>query len=125
MLQLLEELKDPHYWADGCCRVILYCIRNNDLRSVDAKELHSPDQAHRNFALMTIFLFPCYRPAVDLLKKLSDNFRDDDLAREVIFDEVSPPSSPILLKIECLALWTVDTSVGNEFLTVYINPRVS
>ncbi|KNA09902.1 hypothetical protein SOVF_149320 isoform A [Spinacia oleracea] len=59
MLQLLEELKDPHYWADGCCRVILYCIRNNDLR-----------------------------PAVDLLKKLSDNFRDDDLAREVIFDEV-------------------------------------
>ncbi|XP_021758797.1 pentatricopeptide repeat-containing protein At4g21880, mitochondrial-like [Chenopodium quinoa] len=59
LLQLLEELNDPYYWTDGCCRVILYCIRNKALR-----------------------------PAVDLLKKLSNDFRDDDIAREVIFDEV-------------------------------------
>ncbi|KAL2943866.1 hypothetical protein RDABS01_032213 [Bienertia sinuspersici] len=59
LLQLLEELNDPYYWVDGCCRVILYCMRNKELRT-----------------------------AVDLLKKLSDNFQKDDLAREFIFDEV-------------------------------------
>lgn len=60
LLQLLEELNnDSYYWVDGCCRIVLYCIRNKHLR-----------------------------PAVDLLKKLSDNSQGDDLAREVIFDEV-------------------------------------
>lgn len=59
LLQLMEEVNDPYYWIDGCCRVILYCVRNKDLRS-----------------------------AVDLLKKLAERFQDDELAREVIFDEV-------------------------------------
>ncbi|CAO2835964.1 unnamed protein product [Amaranthus hypochondriacus] len=59
LLQLLEELNDIHYWADGCFRVILYCIRNKELRT-----------------------------AISLLKKLADNFRDDKMACEVIFDEV-------------------------------------
>ncbi|KAH9610959.1 hypothetical protein KSS87_002499 [Heliosperma pusillum] len=59
LLGLLEELNDLHYWVDGCCRVILYCIRENNLRS-----------------------------AVDLLKKLASNFQDDELAQEFIFDEV-------------------------------------
>ncbi|XP_011048290.1 PREDICTED: pentatricopeptide repeat-containing protein At4g04790, mitochondrial-like [Populus euphratica] len=59
LLKLLEELDDPNYWVDGCFRVILYCIRNKDLRS-----------------------------AVDLLKQLKDRFSDDELAMEVLFDEV-------------------------------------
>ncbi|XP_074301784.1 pentatricopeptide repeat-containing protein At4g04790, mitochondrial-like isoform X2 [Silene latifolia] len=61
LLVLLEELNDPdpHYWVDGCCRVILYCIRESNLRS-----------------------------AVDLLKKLASKFQDDELAQEFIFDEV-------------------------------------
>ncbi|XP_074290518.1 pentatricopeptide repeat-containing protein At4g04790, mitochondrial-like isoform X2 [Silene latifolia] len=61
LLGLLEELNDPdpHYWVDGCCRVILYCIRESNLRS-----------------------------AVDLLKRLASKFQDDELAQEFIFDEV-------------------------------------
>ncbi|XWS51936.1 hypothetical protein CRYUN_Cryun11dG0024700 [Craigia yunnanensis] len=59
LLQLLEELHDPDYWVDGCCRIVLHCVRNKHLRS-----------------------------AVDLLKQLKDKFHNDDLAMEVIFDEV-------------------------------------
>lgn len=59
LLQLLEELKDVDYWVDGCCRLILYCVRYKHLSS-----------------------------AVDLLKQLKDNFCNDDMAMEVLFDEV-------------------------------------
>ncbi|KAG5255136.1 pentatricopeptide repeat-containing protein [Salix suchowensis] len=59
LLKLLEELDDPNYWVDGCFRVILYCICNKDLRS-----------------------------AVYLLKQLKHRFSDDELAMEVLFDEV-------------------------------------
>ncbi|KAJ6423265.1 hypothetical protein OIU84_024246 [Salix udensis] len=59
LLKLLEELDDPNYWVDGCFRVILYCICNKDLRS-----------------------------AVYLLKQLKHRFSDDELAMEVLFDEI-------------------------------------
>ncbi|GAB2284649.1 hypothetical protein Dimus_019101 [Dionaea muscipula] len=58
LLQILEQLSDPVYWLDGCCRVISYCIRYKDIES-----------------------------AVDLLKKLKDAFNDDEMTREVLFDE--------------------------------------
>ncbi|XP_050218346.1 pentatricopeptide repeat-containing protein At4g04790, mitochondrial-like isoform X2 [Mercurialis annua] len=32
LLKLLGELKEPDYWVDGCCRVILCFIRYNNLR---------------------------------------------------------------------------------------------
>ncbi|XVF70531.1 hypothetical protein PTKIN_Ptkin11bG0169000 [Pterospermum kingtungense] len=59
LLQLLEELHDPDYWVDGCCRVLLHCVGNKHLRST-----------------------------IDLLKQLKDKFHNDDMAMEVIFDEV-------------------------------------
>ncbi|KAK4576310.1 hypothetical protein RGQ29_027035 [Quercus rubra] len=59
LLQLLKELKDADYWVDGCCRLILYCVRYKHLSS-----------------------------AVDLLKQMKDNFCNDDMAIEVLFDEV-------------------------------------
>lgn len=59
LLLLLKELEDLDYWVDGCCRVILYCVRHKHLSS-----------------------------AVDLLKQLKDQFCNDELATEVLFDEV-------------------------------------
>ncbi|XP_058219972.1 pentatricopeptide repeat-containing protein At4g21880, mitochondrial-like isoform X2 [Rhododendron vialii] len=59
LIQLLEELKDSDLWIDGCCKVILYCVQFKHLSS-----------------------------AVDLLKQLVDKFCDDEVATEVIFDEV-------------------------------------
>ncbi|KAA8526940.1 hypothetical protein F0562_008831 [Nyssa sinensis] len=59
LLQLLEELDDSDYWVDGCVRVTLYSIRHKHLSS-----------------------------AVDLLKRLKDKFCNDEVATEVIFDEV-------------------------------------
>ncbi|KAI4333811.1 hypothetical protein L6164_018572 [Bauhinia variegata] len=59
LLQLLQELRDPDYWLDGCCRIILYCIRNKNLSS-----------------------------AVDLSKQLKDKFNDDELVMEALFDKV-------------------------------------
>ncbi|XP_022733606.1 pentatricopeptide repeat-containing protein At4g04790, mitochondrial-like isoform X2 [Durio zibethinus] len=59
LLPLLEELHDPDYWVDGCCKMVLHCVRNHHLRA-----------------------------AVDLLKQLKDKFQNDDLALEVILDEV-------------------------------------
>ncbi|KAL9236357.1 hypothetical protein vseg_011038 [Gypsophila vaccaria] len=59
LLQLLEELNDSDYWVDGCCRAVLYCINNGNLR-----------------------------PAVDLLKKISDEFKDDELVQDSIFDGI-------------------------------------
>lgn len=58
LLDLLDDLKDTDYWIEGCCRVILYCVQCEDLRST-----------------------------IDLLKQLKDKFWDDDIATEVLFDE--------------------------------------
>ncbi|KAK9673981.1 hypothetical protein RND81_12G203000 [Saponaria officinalis] len=59
LLRLLDELNDSSYWVDGCCRVVLYCIKYKNLRS-----------------------------AVDLLKKLADEFKNDELVQESIFDGI-------------------------------------
>lgn len=59
LLDLLNDLKDTDYWIHGCCKVILYCVQCKDLRST-----------------------------IDLLKQLKDKFVDDDIAIEVLFDEV-------------------------------------
>ncbi|KAJ7981614.1 Pentatricopeptide repeat-containing protein [Quillaja saponaria] len=58
LLQMLKELNGD-YWVDGCCRIILYCVRFKHLSS-----------------------------AVDLLKQLKDKFYSDELVMEVLFDEV-------------------------------------
>nr|XP_011469580.1 PREDICTED: pentatricopeptide repeat-containing protein At4g21880, mitochondrial-like isoform X2 [Fragaria vesca subsp. vesca] len=59
LLPLLETLKDPNYWLDGCLRTILYCVRYKHLRT-----------------------------AVNLLEQLRDQVCTDELALEVIFDKV-------------------------------------
>ncbi|XP_062077813.1 pentatricopeptide repeat-containing protein At4g04790, mitochondrial-like isoform X2 [Humulus lupulus] len=59
LIQLLEELHDPDYWFDGCCRVILYCVRYKNLST-----------------------------AVDLLKQLKHKVcYDDDMPLEAFLDE--------------------------------------
>ncbi|KAK9212546.1 hypothetical protein WN943_001928 [Citrus x changshan-huyou] len=58
LIQLLEEVHDPDYWMDGCCRLILHCVRFKQLSS-----------------------------ATDLLKQLKDKFKDDEMAMEYHFSE--------------------------------------
>ncbi|EOY12569.1 Tetratricopeptide repeat-like superfamily protein, putative isoform 1 [Theobroma cacao] len=59
LLQLLEELHDPDYWVDACCRIVLHCVKIKDLRST-----------------------------VDLLKRLKDKLHNDDLGIDFLCDEV-------------------------------------
>ncbi|XAR56644.1 hypothetical protein NMG60_11037205 [Bertholletia excelsa] len=59
LLHLLKDVHDPDYWIDGCFRVIAYCVRYKYLSST-----------------------------VDLLKQLKDKICHDDVATEVIFDEI-------------------------------------
>ncbi|ONI13099.1 hypothetical protein PRUPE_4G202300 [Prunus persica] len=59
LLPLLDELDDPDYWFEGCLRTILYCVRYKHLR-----------------------------PALNLLKQLKDKICTDELALEVIFNQV-------------------------------------
>ncbi|KAJ7948482.1 Pentatricopeptide repeat-containing protein [Quillaja saponaria] len=59
LLLVLKELNSADYWVDGCCRIILYCVRYKHLST-----------------------------AVDLLKQLKDKFCSDELVMEVLFDEV-------------------------------------
>ncbi|XP_021287856.1 pentatricopeptide repeat-containing protein At4g21880, mitochondrial-like isoform X3 [Herrania umbratica] len=59
LLQLLEELHDPDYWVDACCRIVLHCVKIKDLRST-----------------------------VDLLKQLKDKLHNDDLGIDFLCDEV-------------------------------------
>ncbi|KAK4795353.1 hypothetical protein SAY86_013347 [Trapa natans] len=61
MLEVLKELEeaDSDIWTDGCCRVLLYCVRFNHI-SV----------------------------AVDLLKQLEDVTRDNEMGMEIVIDEV-------------------------------------
>ncbi|CAN1168064.1 Pentatricopeptide repeat-containing protein At4g04790, mitochondrial [Linum perenne] len=58
LLELLEEVHDSVYWADACCRVVVHCIRQKHLSCL-----------------------------VDLLKRLTEKFRDDEMVMDVIFDE--------------------------------------
>ncbi|CAN1761434.1 Pentatricopeptide repeat-containing protein At4g04790, mitochondrial [Linum perenne] len=58
LLELLEEVHDSVYWADACCRVVVHCIREKHLSCL-----------------------------VDLLKRLTEKFRDDEMVMDVIFDE--------------------------------------
>ncbi|PHT43898.1 hypothetical protein CQW23_17923 [Capsicum baccatum] len=59
LLHLLEQLNGLDQWVDAAYRVIPYCIRQNHFRSI-----------------------------VDLLKKLVDTYKDDEVAQESVFDEV-------------------------------------
>ncbi|KAJ8532600.1 hypothetical protein K7X08_012523 [Anisodus acutangulus] len=59
LLYLLEQLNDLDHWVDASYRVITYCIRRDHFRSI-----------------------------VDLLKKLVDVYKYDEVAKEVLFDEV-------------------------------------
>ncbi|KHG15325.1 hypothetical protein F383_05953 [Gossypium arboreum] len=59
LVQLLEELHDPDYWFDGCCRAVVHCVTNKHLRL-----------------------------ALELLKQLKVEFHKDDLALDAVFDEV-------------------------------------
>lgn len=59
LIQLLKELNDSHYWGDGCTRVILYCVRFKHLSC-----------------------------AVALLKQFKDKFCYDELAIEILCNEV-------------------------------------
>lgn len=59
LIQLLEEVHDPDYWIEGCCRLILHCVRFKHLSS-----------------------------AIDLLKKLKDKCKDDEMAMEYHFAEI-------------------------------------
>ncbi|KAF8410992.1 hypothetical protein HHK36_003531 [Tetracentron sinense] len=63
LLQLLEELTDPDNWFDGCCRIILYCVRYKHLSS-----------------------------AVDLIKQLKDKVYMDELTTNALFDQYLKPS---------------------------------
>ncbi|XVE80295.1 hypothetical protein DITRI_Ditri14bG0128400 [Diplodiscus trichospermus] len=87
LFQLLEELHDPDYWVDGCCRTVLHCVRNKNLRS-----------------------------AVDLLKQLKDKFHNDVMAMEVIFDEVfciiAESESKDLLQIGLALLQAMKDELG-------------
>ncbi|KAL6125684.1 hypothetical protein ACLB2K_073738 [Fragaria x ananassa] len=74
LLPLLETLKDPNYWIDGCLRTILYCVRYKHLRSV-----HTAVVKNMTFHIRT---------AVNLLEQLRDQLCTDELALEVIFDKV-------------------------------------
>ncbi|XP_038686770.1 pentatricopeptide repeat-containing protein At4g04790, mitochondrial-like isoform X2 [Tripterygium wilfordii] len=59
LFKLLKELHDQDYWVDGCCRVLLYCVRNKHTSS-----------------------------AIDLLKQLDEKLCNDELALGIIVDEV-------------------------------------
>lgn len=59
LLLLLEQLNDPDHWADGCFRVVSYCVQHKHLSS-----------------------------AVDLLKQLKDKCCNSKVVKEVILDEV-------------------------------------
>ncbi|KAL4566833.1 hypothetical protein LXL04_030958 [Taraxacum kok-saghyz] len=59
LLQLLKLLDDTELWHDGCARIILYCVR-----------------------------YKLLGPAVDLLKQRMEKSYTNEMAVEVLFDEV-------------------------------------
>ncbi|KAK1375310.1 Pentatricopeptide repeat-containing protein, mitochondrial [Heracleum sosnowskyi] len=86
LIELLEELKETDYWVNGCYRVVSYCVRHKFMDT-----------------------------AVDLLKKLRDEFRDDEMASEVLFDEVFcqvAETEPIDLQIGLDLLQAIKMELG-------------
>ncbi|XP_065862261.1 pentatricopeptide repeat-containing protein At4g04790, mitochondrial-like isoform X2 [Euphorbia lathyris] len=59
LVNLLEEIKDPDYWADACMRVISGCVRNKNLNVV-----------------------------LNLLKQFGDRFYNAELTMQAAFDEI-------------------------------------
>ncbi|CAJ2650451.1 unnamed protein product [Trifolium pratense] len=86
LLLLLKELSDLDYWVDGCYRVIQYCVENNHLST-----------------------------AVDLFKQLKDNFKNDELMTEVLFDgaySVVAGSESTHLQFGMDLLWAIKDELG-------------
>lgn len=86
LIELLEELKETDYWVNGCFRVVSYCVRHKFMDT-----------------------------AIDLLKKLSDEFHDDEMASEVLFDEVFcqvAEAEPVDLQIGLDLLQAIKKELG-------------
>nr|GMC76484.1 pentatricopeptide repeat-containing protein At4g04790, mitochondrial-like [Ipomoea batatas] len=86
LLHLLDELDDRDYQVDASFRVISYCIRHEQ-----------------------------FRPVIGLLKKLKEMYCHDEVAREVLFDEVFclvAEKEPINLEIGWSLLQTIKNELG-------------
>ncbi|MCD7463903.1 hypothetical protein HAX54_051680 [Datura stramonium] len=86
LLHLLEQLNGLDQWVDASYRVISYCIRKNHFRSI-----------------------------VDLLKKLVDAYKYDEVAKEVLFDEVFcqiAEKDPINLQLGLDLLQAIKKEIG-------------
>nr|GLL22596.1 pentatricopeptide repeat-containing protein At4g04790, mitochondrial-like [Ipomoea trifida] len=86
LLHLLDELDDRDYQVDASFRVISYCIRHEQ-----------------------------FRPVIGLLKKLKEIYCNDEVAREVLFDEVFclvAEKEPINLEIGWSLLQTIKNELG-------------
>ncbi|XP_017242687.1 pentatricopeptide repeat-containing protein At4g04790, mitochondrial [Daucus carota subsp. sativus] len=86
LIELLEELQETDYWVNGCFRVVSYCVRHKFSNT-----------------------------AVDLLKKLRDEFQDDEMASEVLFDEVFcqvAEAEPVDLQIGLALLQAIKKELG-------------
>ncbi|XP_059284447.1 pentatricopeptide repeat-containing protein At4g04790, mitochondrial-like [Lycium ferocissimum] len=86
LLHLLEQLNGLDHWVDAAYRVITYCIRKDHFRSI-----------------------------VDLLKKLVDAYKYDEVAKEVLFDEVFcqiAEKDPINLQLGLDLLQAIKKEIG-------------
>ncbi|XP_004244155.1 pentatricopeptide repeat-containing protein At4g04790, mitochondrial isoform X2 [Solanum lycopersicum] len=86
LLNLLEQLNGLDQWVDASYRVITYCIRKNHFRSI-----------------------------VDLLKRLVDVYKSDEVAKEVLFDEVFyqiAEQDPINLQLGLDLLQAIKKDIG-------------
>ncbi|KAK4714848.1 hypothetical protein R3W88_020755 [Solanum pinnatisectum] len=86
LLHLLEQLNGLDQWVDASYRVITYCIRKNHFRSI-----------------------------VDLLKRLVDAYKSDEVAKEVLFDEVFcqiAEQDPINLQLGLDLLQAIKNEIG-------------
>ncbi|KAJ8542936.1 hypothetical protein K7X08_005459 [Anisodus acutangulus] len=86
LLHLLEQLNGLDHWVDASYRVITYCIRRDQFRSI-----------------------------VDLLKKLVDVYKYDEVAKEVLFDEVFcqiAEKDPINLQLGLDLLQAIKEEIG-------------
>lgn len=95
MIQLLEEVHDPDYWMDGCCRLILHCVRFKQLRFVEnINNFFFPFSLQKIIHISQFAYAEHFSPlfhsssATDLLKQLKDKFKDDEMAMEYHFSEV-------------------------------------
>ncbi|XP_015170188.1 pentatricopeptide repeat-containing protein At4g04790, mitochondrial-like isoform X2 [Solanum tuberosum] len=86
LLHLLEQLNGLDQWVDASYRVITYCIRKNHFRSI-----------------------------VNLLKRLVDAYKSDEVAKEVLFDEVFcqiAEQDPINLQLGLDLLQAIKKEIG-------------